>query len=120
MTMTIHADPVPLWVDEHGDVRVGNSRVLLDVILGDYQNGQTAEEIADGYDTITLADVHGVLAYYHRHKEEVDEYLRARDERAEELRRQIQAANGPKLASLKARIDALKAQRSAGNDSPTQ
>lgn len=114
MTMPIHTDPAPLWVDEHGDVRVGKSRVLLDVVLGHYLNGQTAEEIAEGYDTIPLADVLGVLAYYHRYKEEVDEHLRQRDEQAEELRRKIQTANAPKLTAFKARIDALKAQRDGG------
>ena len=33
MTVTLHADPVPLRVDETGTIRVGSSRVTLDVLL---------------------------------------------------------------------------------------
>jgi hypothetical protein len=33
MTITLHADPVPLRVDDTGAIRVGQSRVTLDVLL---------------------------------------------------------------------------------------
>jgi uncharacterized protein (DUF433 family) len=113
--MSLHADPVPLRVDETGTIRVGQSHVTLDVLLQYWRMGMKPEEIARGLDTLTLADVHGALAYYHRHQAETDDYLRRRAQEAEELRRQIEAANAGRLAPLKARVDALRAQGSAGH-----
>jgi uncharacterized protein (DUF433 family) len=80
MTITLHADPAPLRVDETGTIRVGPSRVTLDVLLQYWRQGMTPEEIARGLDTLTLADVHGALAYYFRHQAEMDEYLRQREQ----------------------------------------
>jgi uncharacterized protein (DUF433 family) len=89
--MTIHADPVPLRLDEHGVIRIADSRISLEVILDYYHQGMPAEAIAEGYeDVITLADVYAVLAYYHRHRDEVDAYLHQRDQESEALRRQVE------------------------------
>lgn len=97
MTMTIHADPVPLRVDEFGVIRIGDSRLSLEVVLDYHHQGMTVEEIAEGYqDIITLADVHAVLAYYHRHRAEVDSYLQRRNKEAEALRQQIEAEQPPR------------------------
>lgn len=115
MGMTLHADPVPLRVDETGTIRVGQSRVTLDVLLEYWRTGMTPEEIARGFDTMTLADVHGALAYYHRHQTEIDDYLRRREQEAEHLRQQIESANASRLAPLKARLDAARTQGNAGN-----
>ena len=115
MTITLHADPVPLRVDDTGAIRVGQSRVTLDVLLQYWRLGMKPEEIARGLDTLTLADVHGALAYYLRHQEEIDEYLRQREEEAEALRQQIEAANAARLAPLKARLDAVRAQGNGGH-----
>jgi uncharacterized protein (DUF433 family) len=115
MTVTLHADPVPLRVDETDTIRVGQSRVTLDVLVQYYRMGMKPEEIARGLDTLTLADVHGALAYYLRHQAEIDQYLRRREEEADQLRLQINAANTDHLISLKARMDAIRAQANGGN-----
>ena len=115
MTINLHADPVPLRVDDTGAIRVGQSRVTLDVLLQYWRLGMKPEEIARGLDTLTLADVHGALAYYFRHETEIDNYLRRREEEAEKLRQEIQAANAPRLAALKARLDAVKAKGNGGH-----
>jgi uncharacterized protein (DUF433 family) len=117
MTITLHADPVPLRVDDTGAIRVGQSRVTLDVLLQYWRLGMSPEEIARGLDTLTLADVHGALAYYFRHQTEIDNYLRRREEEAEQLRRQIEAANASRLASLKARFDGARPQGNGGDAS---
>jgi uncharacterized protein (DUF433 family) len=114
MTVTLHADPVPLRVDETGTIRVGTSRVTLDVLLADYLQGIPAEEIARQLDTLSLADIHAAIAYYRRHQDEVDEYLRRRRVAAEELRRKIEAAD-PDRANLKAKLLARLAQRNGGH-----
>src|SRR6516165_7370029 len=80
MRLHIHGDPVPLRVDEHGVARVGDCQVLLDVVLREFNNGADPEAIAHGYPTLQLADVYGVIAYYLRHRQEVDQYLDSRRE----------------------------------------
>jgi uncharacterized protein (DUF433 family) len=115
MTLTLHTDPVPLRVDDTGAIRVGESRVTLDVLLQYWRLGMKPEEIARGLDTLTLADIHGALAYYFRHQTEVDDYLRQREAQAEELRQQIESANASRLAPLKARLDAVRTQRNGGH-----
>jgi hypothetical protein len=80
--------------------------------------GMKPEEIAEGLDSLTLADVHGALAYYFRHQSEVDAYLREREQQAESLRLEIEAASAPRLAPLKARLDALRAHGNGGHAPP--
>src|SRR5580693_5628909 len=91
MALTIHTDPPPLRVDEHGVIRVGDSQVLLDIVIREFNNGAEPEAIARGYPTLQLADVYGVIAYYLRHRQEVDEYLAGRRQEAGKLRQEIEA-----------------------------
>ncbi len=114
MTIALHADPVPLRVDESGTIRVGSSRVTLDVLLADYRSGLSPEEIVRQLDTLDLADVYAAIAYYHRHRREVDEYLSRREADAEALRRDIEARQ-PDREELKARLSAQMAGRNGGH-----
>lgn len=116
MTLNLHADPVPLRVDASGAVRVGNTRVLLDIVIHSYKQGNAAEVIVHKYSTLDLADVYAVIAYYLRHREEVDAYLKQREIEADELRKLIEA-NQPPLPDLKARLLARKAQMEQGHAS---
>jgi uncharacterized protein (DUF433 family) len=116
MLIALHTDPTPLRVDDTGTIRVGASRVTLDVLLADHHRGLTPEEIVRQLDTLNLADVYGAIAYYHRHQEEVDEYLRQREEEAEELKRKSEAGQ-PDRAVLKAQLAARMAQRNGGHAS---
>jgi uncharacterized protein (DUF433 family) len=120
MTITLHTDPVPLRLDETDTFRVGNTRITLDVLVDDYKGGLTPEEIVRQMPTLTLADVHGALAYYFRHQTELDEYLRRREEEAEQFRQQIEGEQAPRLAQLKAKLDAFKSRRGAGNATPAE
>lgn len=86
----IHADSTPLRVDEGGAVRVGASRISLDLVVELYQNGMTPEEMVQSYDTLVLEDVYGAIAYYLRHWEEVQAYLKRRREEADALQEQIE------------------------------
>ncbi len=108
-------EPPPLRVDEGGAVRVGRSRVSLDLVVGQYENGMTPEDMVRAYDTLDLADVHGVIAYYLRHREEVRAYLKRREEEARALRARIETER-PRVSG-----EELLARRSAGEeaDAPT-
>lgn len=115
--LTIHTDPPPVRVDEHGRYRVGQTRVLLDLVVHAYAAGATAERIVEMYGTLTPADVYGAIAYYLRHKPEIDEYLRKSDERADELRRQVEQEFGgtaDRMRQLRERHAARQQAQGAG------
>lgn len=83
--------PPPIRADQGGALRVGNSRVSLDLIVEQYENGMTPEDLVRAYDTLELADVHAVIAYYLRHRDEVQDHLKRREAEAEALRAEIEA-----------------------------
>lgn len=87
MALPLTTDPTPLHSDEHGVVRVGGTRVTLVTVIDAYLQGATAEEIATRYDALSLSDVYATIAYYLRHRDEVDSYLAAERDAAEEARR---------------------------------
>ncbi len=95
-TLALHTDPPPLRVDGAGAVRVGASRVTLDVLVQAYESGMEPEGIVRAYDTLDLADVFGAIAYYLRHRAEVQAYLRRREEEAAQLRELIEASQPPR------------------------
>jgi uncharacterized protein (DUF433 family) len=90
-TLPLQADFPPLRVDEGGVVRVGQTRVSLDLVVEQYENGMTPEELVRAYDTLPLPDAYAVIAYYLRHRGEVETYLKRRREEAEALRTKIEA-----------------------------
>lgn len=92
---TLAAKPPPLRIDGQGAVRVGNTRVTLDTVVGAFQAGCTAEEIVRKYPSLDLTDVYAVITYYLWYREEVDAYLEERRERAEEIRRQNERHTPP-------------------------
>ena len=67
--------PNEIRLDEHGVLRVGESRVMLDSVIAAYQQGHSAETIQQQYPALSLADVYGVIAYTLRHRDEIDQYL---------------------------------------------
>lgn len=76
MTLTLAATPVPLTTDADGVVRVAGTRVTLDVVVTAFLEGATAEEIAQQYPVLPLAEVYAVIGYYLHDQASVDDYLR--------------------------------------------
>lgn len=92
--------------DEYGCIRVGDSRVPLDVVIGEHQGGATVEEILRAYPTLKQPDVQAAVDYYEQNREEVQSYLQSRREQADKLRAEIEASRAGRpdlLATLKAR-----------------
>ena len=53
----------PLREDEQGAIRVGNTRVLLDLVIHAFRNGASPEAIVECYDALSLPDVYAVLTH---------------------------------------------------------
>ncbi len=100
--------PVPLREEPAGVLRVGKSRVLLELVIRAYQRGASPQEIVRMYDTLALGDVFAVIAYYLANPDDIDEYLRKCDQDAEAVRRRIEASQppGPTKDELVARAQA--------------
>jgi uncharacterized protein (DUF433 family) len=106
---TLVAQPPPLRMDADGAVRVGRTRVTLDTVIGDYEDGALPEEIVVHYDSLELADVHAVISFYLRHRSEVDAYLAARRQHAVAVRRESET-RWP-AAGLRERLLARRRER---------
>jgi uncharacterized protein (DUF433 family) len=103
MSMMIRTDPPPLRQDESGALRVGESRVLLELVIRAFQDGATPEAIVQRYPTTTLADVYAVVAYALRHQEEIEAYLADRERRAGEVRERLEQRQGD-LGTVRRRL----------------
>jgi uncharacterized protein (DUF433 family) len=99
----------PIRVDGNGVLRVGGTRVTLDTVVGAFRSGRSADQILESYPALQLADIHAVISYYLRNREEVDEYLERREQQAEEVRRENDARWND---GLWGRARVRKAQRS--------
>ena len=103
MAFTAQAEAPPLREDAAGALRVGGSRVLLELVIRAFQDGATPETIVQRYSTLALADVYAVIAYYLSHRSEVEAYLARREQKAEEVRRRIESQQGD-LSEIRARL----------------
>ncbi len=95
-TMTFEPLAIPLYEDEYGAIRVGNTRVLLDLVIHEFLEGVSAEGIVESYEALNLADVYAVISYYLSHPEPIDAYLRRREQEAKVIRARIEASQPPR------------------------
>jgi uncharacterized protein (DUF433 family) len=110
MTLTAQAETPPFRQDTSGAVRVGDSRVLLELVINAFQDGATPEAIVQRYPTLSLTDVYAVVTYYLRHPTEVEAYLAEREEKAEEVRERIENQQRD-LSEIRARLAARREPR---------
>lgn len=92
----------PFRWDEAGGIRIGQSRVTLDSLLAAYHNGSTPEEIAVQYPVLCLEDIYAAIAYYLTHRQEIDNYLEQRRQKAQQQRNQFEKQHN--LAHLRQRL----------------
>ena len=116
MTLTLHADPVPLRVDEAGTARVGSTRVTLDTVIQRFHQGDSPETLAQSFAPLPLADVYAVIGYYLRHRAEVDAYL-LRQEREADAFREQHAQFFPDTAAVRQRLQA-RHEKGPTDDAP--
>jgi uncharacterized protein (DUF433 family) len=88
--------------DEHGVMRVANTRVMLDAVVAGFQQGYSPESIRQQYPALTLEQVYGAITYYLAHRVEVDAYLQKQDELWDRLRREADQNPSPVITRLRA------------------
>lgn len=95
MTLTTTPEVVPVRVDADGVARVGGTRVTLDTVVDAFSDGATAEEIAQQYPSLELADIYSVIGYYLRNAAQVQAYLRQRQAESLAVRGQNESRFDP-------------------------
>src|SRR5437763_6750947 len=91
MTTLEKTQTLPLRLTEDGTIRVADSRVSLDSVVHHYKLGASAEQIAQKFPALDLADVYAAITYYLNHKESVEEYLRRQEARGDEVQKKIES-----------------------------
>ncbi len=76
-----------------GKPRITGHRIRVQDIALWTEGGLSPDEIVDRFPQLSLADVHAALAYYHDHREQIDQQIRDDDDLISRLRQE----NGPGL-----------------------
>jgi len=59
----------------NGAIKIKGTRVGIEIVLDDYLDGHSPEEIAVRYPSLTLKRVYAAITYYLYNKEKMDTYL---------------------------------------------
>jgi len=78
------------WND--GTIRVGSTRVLLELVIHQFKQGSTAEQIQHSFPSLTLREVYGAVYYYLEHTADVEEYLTTQETQAQVQERTVREA----------------------------
>jgi uncharacterized protein (DUF433 family) len=89
--LAVAADPAPIQIDSTGVVRVAGTRVRLASIVFLHRQGASPERIHESFPSVSLPDVYAVIAYYLRHRPEVDAYLDDLDAEAGRIEAEVEA-----------------------------
>lgn len=100
--MVIEKQAVALRTDKAGVLRVGKSRVTLDTVIFQFNEGASPEEIVLRYPSLKLVDVYSVVTYYLSHRPELDAYLQERERQGDEIERQVRAR--PEVQGIRERL----------------
>jgi uncharacterized protein (DUF433 family) len=71
-----------------GRLRIEGTRITVNQIVTLYKQGYNAEEIADQYPHLTMAQVYAALLHYHTNQQEIDSDLATEKKEAEKLERE--------------------------------
>lgn len=112
MTTLDTSQTLPLRLTEDGTIRIAGSRVSLDSVVYHYKLGASAEQIAQKFPALDLADVYAAITYYLNHEEAIEEYLRQQETKGDEVQKQIESdpQYQKKSADLRARLLARKSE----------
>ena len=84
-----------------GGWRVADSRVSLDSVVYAYWEGKSPEAIAEEFPTLSAEQVYGVIAFYLRNRQAIDEYLSQLGAKWQQLATQSDSQHGPLLDRLR-------------------
>ena len=108
----MHAAKPYVREDENGAMRVADTQVMLDSVVIAFEQGHSAETIAQQYPSLTLEDVYGAITYYLANRQEVMRYLERQDAIWNGWREQTARSASPIVQRLRER--AIQSEVDAG------
>ena len=72
---------------------ITGTRVSLDSVVYAFLEGLSPESIVDSFDTLTLEEVYGAIAFYLGHRDAIDAYLKQSEAQFDDLCRRAREAN---------------------------
>jgi uncharacterized protein (DUF433 family) len=105
------------FLDEY-DIRVKGTRVGIEYIVQEYNEGAGPEEIALRFPTVSLEQIHATLTYYLANRTKIDEYARRVNEYQEAGWREQQEHPSEFILSLRQRIEKKRQELLADENSP--
>ena len=91
-------------IDEHGVMRIGHSRVMLDAIVAGFEQGHSPETLQQQYPALSLEEVYGAITYYLAHTDEVHTYLKRQDELWDAWRAKSASQSSPGPSSIRSTL----------------
>jgi uncharacterized protein (DUF433 family) len=95
-------------------IRIAGTRVGIETVVLDYQEGASPEEIALRYPTLTLEQIHATITYYLAHSDRVEAYLQRVQQQQEDAYQQSQQQPSVLVRSLRERVARLRQERRSG------
>jgi uncharacterized protein (DUF433 family) len=103
MSLVLGREARPFREDKSGAIRIGNTRVLLELVIRAFRDGASPESIVQRYSTLPLSDAYTTIGYYLRHPQEIETYLDQRRQLAESVRQKLSNIQ-PDLSSIRSRL----------------
>lgn len=91
MTLSLEGPPGALRMSANGVVRVGNTRVSLDLVLGCCKLGSSPEEIVQHFPSLDLKDGYAAVTYYLYNQAAVAAYLAEQARATVDIEREVLA-----------------------------
>ncbi len=88
----------------NGGYYVAGTRVSLASIVYEYRDGAAAETIRQNFPALSLEQIHGAIAFYLGHSEEVEAYLRELEKKWDAL----EEAAAPASPELQHRVEEVR------------
>lgn len=82
------------------DIRIHGTRIGIETVLDDYQNGFSPEEIAARYRGLSLEQVYATITYYLRNESTIEAYLQDWRQYSASAYESAQSRQSPAVARL--------------------
>lgn len=83
------------------EIRIRGTRVGIETVIQESQQGLSAGEIAAQYPALLLEQIHATLTLYHHHSDEIDAYMRRWARHGEEMLAQQRKQDGGFVSRLR-------------------
>jgi uncharacterized protein (DUF433 family) len=105
------------FIGEH-TIRIAGTRVGIETVLRDYQEGASPEEIVLRYPTIDLEQVYATITYYLANREAVETYLQQVKQQQDEAWQEQQQKPNTFVRALRERLQRYRTAQHQGAPVP--